>query len=89
MQKLSKLCFNIAACKALSNFLLDKCSFNLMYKSFALHIYCFPLVLLIKLYIPPLFNESSQLHDTLSLSCKLLIVKIGVGVSKLNGFEVE
>ena len=60
-----------------------------MYKSFALPIYCFPLVLLIKLYIPPLFYKSLRLDNTLSLSCKLLIVKIGVGVSKLDGFEVE
>ena len=44
---------------------------------------------LIKLYISPLFNKSSRLDNTLSLSCKLLIVKIGVGVSKLDGFEVE
>ena len=53
MLKFSKPYFEIAVCKALFDFLFDKCSFNLKYKSLALPIYCFPLTLFKKLYIPP------------------------------------
>lgn len=37
-----------AACKNKLDFLLLKCSFNLIYKSFALPIYCLPLAIFIK-----------------------------------------
>ena len=89
MQKLkfSKPYFNIAAYKALLDFLFDKCSFNLKYKSFALPMYCFPLVLFIKRYIPPLFNRILGLDNTFSLSCKLFMIKIGVGLFELEGLK--
>ena len=37
-----------AACKSKLDFLLLKCSFSLIYKSFALPIYCLPLAIFIK-----------------------------------------
>lgn len=87
MLKFSKPYFEIAVCKALFDFLFDKCSFNLKYKSLALPIYCFPLILFKKLYIPPFLKRRSRLENMESLSCKSVIVNTGMGL--LGELEVE
>ena len=84
--KLYKPWFVISNCKALLAFLLDKCSFNLKYKSFALPIYWFPFILFKKVYIPPFFEIKSRLDKVLSLSCRSVMVNIGREVEEL---EVE
>ena len=84
MLNFSKPYFEIAVCKALFYFLFFKCSFNLKHKSLALPIYCFPLTLFKKLYIPRKFlskkNGRSRLENMESLSCKSVIVNTGMGL---------
>jgi hypothetical protein len=87
--KLSIPCFDIAACKALLDFLCDRCSFYLRYKSFALPIYCFPLTLFKKLYIPPFPARRSRLENITFLSCKSVMVNRGIGVSDSEELDVE
>ena len=87
--KLSKPYFVIPVCKALLHFLCDKCSFNLKYTSFALPIYCFPLIMFKKLYIPPFFERRLRLEDMLSLSCKSFMVIIGMGISTSEELKAE
>lgn len=79
----------IAACKALLDFLCDNCSFSLKYRCFALLINCFPLSLFIKLYILPFFERRLRLEGMLSLSCKSVMVNIGMGRSTLEELYVE